>query len=150
MKEDDLLPHAVRVYEQELKRFENVDSKANQQIGFVGVIIAIFGFVAGDNFQTLEYLVLVIFGLGFLLLSIIISVAKILFPTKKIPVFNVQLYCEDLKKGKTEETVLEVYLTHIGELSQVVTNKARWLARSYLFMLIGLATSFIGILLSVI
>lgn len=150
MSEDELLSHAVRVYEQELKRFENVDSKANQQIGFVGVIIAIFGFLAGDNFQTLDYIVLVVFGLGFLLLSIIVSVAKILFPSKKIPEFDVELYLKDLRKGKPEETILEVYLTHINELSKVVTKKARWLAKSYLFMLIGLATSFIGILLSVI
>ena len=150
MNEDDLLPHAIRVYEQELKRLENVDSKTNQQIGFVGIIIAIFGFVVGDNFQTLTYLCLVVIGLGFLLSSIIISISKILYPTKKIPEFNVGLFYQDLKKGETEDTILEVYLIHIDEISRFVTKKARWLAKSYIITLLGIGISFIGILLSVL
>jgi len=77
----------------------------------------------------LTYLCLVVIGLGFLLSSIIISISKILYPTKKIPEFNVGLFYQDLKKGETEDTILEVYLIHIDEISRFVTKKARWLAK---------------------
>lgn len=150
MNEDELLPHAVRVYEQELDRLSKIDGKSGQHIGFIGVIIAIFSFIIGDNFETSHYLCVLILGLGVLLSSIILSITKILYPTKRIPTFNVELYYQDMKKGQVEDTLLEVYLIHIQELADFVTDKARWLAKTYLVTLFGIAISFIGIMLSII
>lgn len=146
MNEDDLLEHAVRRYEQETKRNENIELKASNQIGFVGVIVGIFGFVAGQglsNQNNTGWVILL--GLCVLILSIFASLL-LLYPKKKIPALNITLYLEDIRKDAVEEKLIDVYAEHIDLLTEFNFTKSKKLKLSYLLTFIGITISFIGVI----
>lgn len=146
MNEDDLLEYAVKNYEQGLQRNENIDSKASNQIGFVGVIVAIFGFIVGQGITVQGHSVIgILIGLGILITSIFVSLT-ILFPKKKIPVFDTTSYLEDIRNDRVEDKLVDVYTEMSDELIKYNFTKSAKLKISYLLTFAGIVISFIGVI----
>ena len=66
--DDFLLNRAIKRYEDEIERMRQFDNKAGNQIGYVGVIIAVFGFIVGSNIQNTSEISLTIIVVGILIL----------------------------------------------------------------------------------
>lgn len=152
--EKELLPHAISMYEINLTRYDAVTSKATSQIGFVGVIIAIFGFAFSDNIAESNYLNCIVLGLILLLSSIGISIC-LLFPKYAIPLFDVKKYFNDKKeardKGELENipSLLDMY-THFSKKVQKTTKQKNYfLFSSYILTIFGLAITFFSIIATI-
>ena len=142
-KIDDLLPHAIKEYDQTLERYVRLNSRATSQIGFVGVIIAIFGF----STQSLTWgpsTGIQIAGFVVLLVSIIISIVNLY--TKKFYRPDMKEYFEDEGNELDKKCLLEQYLESTEKLDIQNNTKAGFLNVSYVMTLIGLSISSLAII----
>ena len=152
MDKDFLLNQAIKRYDNEVERMKAFDTKASNQIGFVGVIIAVFGFVVGSNIQNISgnSLIIIVIGISILLISILISVIHLTPKKNKLPVLKIREFYEDWKEKKLDVELIEIYLDHIDEMIQFNNSKlesTRWI---YNITFTGLVISFIGIICSLI
>ncbi|TSA16832.1 MAG: hypothetical protein D4R72_05970 [Nitrosopumilales archaeon] len=147
MNEDEFLPYALSRYEQEYQRHQNLDSKAFNVIGFVGIMVSIFSFIVGGKIPTNHFLVINIIGIGFLFLSMIVTIV-IVFPRKTIPAINSKKYYEKLSKKESVANLTKAYVQLTTRFVWRNDRKAKKLKCSIIIMLIGLAFSFLGTILS--
>ena len=149
-KIDELIPHAITEHDRTFERYRNLNSRSSSQIGFVGIIIAIFGFTinptAADGISWPELFLLI--GIATLLISIGLSIYNL--TTKGLSAVPVKGFYEDKKDELDKKTLLEMYITIIDELHEKNETKAKALDVSYYFTVGGLVISFIAILASMI
>jgi len=150
--EDFLLNRAITRYDNEVERMRQFDNKAGNQIGYVGVIIAVFGFIVGSNFQDIAFISICIsiIGISILMFSILLSVWQLSPKKNNLPVLNIREFYNDWKKKKLEVDLIDVYFQHIDDMIKYNNSKlssTRWI---YVFTFIGLLISFIGVVSSLI
>ncbi len=150
--EDFLLNQAITRYDNEVERMRLFDTKAGNQIGYVGVIIAVFGFIVGSNFQDIAYysIVISVIGISLLMFSVLLSVWQLSPKKNNLPVLNIREFYDDWKEKKLEVDLIDVYLDHIDDMIKYNNSKlssTRWI---YVFTFIGLLISFIGVVSSLI
>ena len=152
--EKELIPHAISMYEKNIVRYDTIASKATSQIGFVGVIIAIFGFTFSDNIAESNYLNCIVLGLILLITSIGFSIF-LLFPRFVIPLFDVKKYYNDKKEAKdkgeleTIPSLLEMYAHFSEKLTEATRKKNYVLFSSYVLTLLGLTITFFSIIITI-
>jgi len=152
MNEEFLLNQSIKRYDNEVERMRLFDTKAGNQIGYVGVIIAVFGFIVGSNIQNISQVSLgiIVFGISTLLFSILLSIYQLSPKKNNLPVLKIREFYEDWKENKLEAELIEVYLDHIDDMikyNNSKLNSTRWI---FVFTFIGLLISFIGIVYSLI
>ena len=152
MNEEFLLNQAIKRYDNEVERMKWFDNKASNQVGFVGVIIAVFGFIVGSNIQNISEMSLwvIVGGISVLLFSISLSIYQLSPKKEKLPVLKIREFYEDWKENKTESELIEIYFDHIDdmiEFNNSKLNSTRWI---YVCTFFGLVISFIGIICSLI
>jgi len=147
-KIDELLPHAITEHDRTFERYRNLNTRSSNQIGFVGVIIAIFGVAfnstAGDGISWPELFLLI--GIAVLLISIGLSIYNL--TTKGLSAITVKGFYEDKGDELDKKTLLEAYISIIDELHKKNKTKATALDVSYYCTVGGLAISFIAIFAS--
>ena len=142
----------IKRYEQEFSRYQHLEGKAGTQIGFSGVIIAIFSFVFGsmefDQILKNEYTGLFGWGLGILLISVGIGIAALTKFGKTLPVFMPEKFFDkyDTKNDKREQA-LYAYFDIIADFEEANNRKAKLLYAGNIATLLGLLVSFISFLL---
>src|SRR2546422_2034325 len=95
------LTMAEKRYDFEVSRWQNLDQKASNQIGFGGIVIAIFSFIFGSNgFGDIvknHNFCWLIFGMGLILISIGIGIFSLIKLKKTIPVLNPEVFYDKYK-----------------------------------------------------
>lgn len=149
MNTDEFLPYALNSYEQEYHRHQNLDSKAFNIIGFVGVMITIFSFIIGGKLPENQFLGINILGICILFVSMLL-VIYIVFPKKAIPAINSQVYYDKLIKNQTVADLTKSYVQLTTRFRYRNDKKSKKLKCSIIIMLVGLAFSFLGTVLSIL
>lgn len=149
-KIDELLTHAIIEHDRTFERYRNLNSRSSNQIGFVGVILAIFGValnpITGDGISWPELFLLI--GMAILLVSIGLSIYNL--TTKGLSAIPVNEFYEDKKEELDKKTLLEMYIKIIKDIDEKNVTKARALDISYYCTVGGLIISFISIFTSMI
>jgi hypothetical protein len=143
-KEDDLMPHIIKEFDISYERYGRLNSRTGQQIGFVGVIIAIFSFTA----QSLTVLSLStaihMAGIVLLVISIIVSIFNL--TTKMSGNVNMKHYVGDGKDELDKKSLIHDYQDSTDELDKLNGKKAHRLDLSYILTIFGLTISSIAII----
>ncbi|MGI0007133.1 MAG: hypothetical protein ACREAR_03960 [Nitrosotalea sp.] len=144
---------AQKRYDIEVTRLQNLHERANNQIGFAGVIIAIFSFIFGSNgineIMKSQYFVCVVFGLILILGSIFTGIFVVFHKKNRRPAINPEKFYNKYKE-KTEEEQKEVitlvYFDLIYYFKKRNDQKAEFLSYGNILALFGLLVSLISIL----
>jgi hypothetical protein len=144
---EDLMPHAIREYDKSLARYGTMNSRASGQIGFVGIIIAIFSFSFGQVSAVQWSVGLLIVGLSVLTFSIILSIINLI--TRDIGVIDVNRYLKDQKDELDTKSLIEDYMASVICLDKKNESKAQVLNASYVLTIVGLTISFSASIFSI-
>jgi len=152
VNDDFLLNQAIKRYDYEVERMHHFDNKVGNQIGYVGVIIAVFGFIVGSNFQDIpsNSIVISIIGLSILMFSILLSVWQLSPKGGSLPVLRIREFYDDFKANNLEVNLIDVYLEHIDEMVNYNDSKLSSTKRIFASTFIGLLISFIGVVSSLV
>ena len=149
-----IFSEAIRRYEQESDYSKHLDQKASNQIGFVGVIIALIGFILGSGaielIQKQIDINFLIAGIVLLMISFGAGVFVLMpFYRKGRAILDIRGIQKDYgnENAKEQESILlKTYLIMIKQTLSHNNQKAVILYLGNALLLAGLIVSFIGFL----
>lgn len=152
VSEEFLLNQTVKRYNYEVSRMRNLDNKAGNQIGYVGIILAVLGFVFATTINELNdaSLMFLIIGVIGLFCSIGLAIYQLTPKPGRVPVLKIREFYQDWKSNSLECDMIDVYFDHIDDMMRYNNSKIGVLKWVHIFTLFGLAVSFIGIFIFLI
>ena len=147
-----IFDEVVRRHEIESRHSEHLDQKASNQVGFVGIILAIFASFFG--FYDIEFIqkgvdfVLLFWGLGLLLVSLIVGIVVLTPFFRSRAYLDIKEFYEDFKgesDKKQKSLLIQIYFTIIEDMLRRNNQKAIVLYVANGFTLAGMIISFISL-----
>jgi hypothetical protein len=148
MNRDEFLPYALNSYEHEYQRQQNITSKAFNMIGFVGVMVSVFSFILGGHIPDNQFLGIIILGLTILFASMIIIIYCV-FPRIHLTL-DPRVYYDKLATQQPTDGLTEAYVVYAEQLEWSNDGRVEKIECAIIIMVIGLAFSFLGTILSIL
>lgn len=150
--DDYILEVATKQYDQESEYSKHLDEKASNQVGFVGIILAIFasffGFTDIDVIRDGIDFNFLFWGIGILLIAILFGIFVLTPFFKSRAYFDLPLFYKNFrgKEDKQKETMIKVYFELTRDMLKRNNQKAIILYIGNAFTFGGLVISFISLI----